>query len=159
MEYKRLREEVLYDQISGEFRWVNLGRRKSLVAGRIDKDGYRRIWIDRKECYAHQIAWTLMTGIWPRIDVDHKDGNRSNNAWCNLRLATRSQNVANAFVVSKNKSGYKGVHWSKVCGKWKAEITCQGKKIYLGIFDDPAVAYQCYCEAATKLFGGFARVS
>lgn len=53
-----------------------------------DLDGY--IVIDLSEdgygCYfAHDLAFLHMTGEWPKSPVIHLDGNKSNNAWANLR--------------------------------------------------------------------------
>ena len=41
-----------------------------------------------------------MTGADP-IEVDHIDGNRSNNKWSNLRNGTRSDNQRNTAFKSK----------------------------------------------------------
>lgn len=85
------------------------------------------------------------------MDVDHKNHDSLDNRRTNLRKATRSQNVFNTFRQSVNKSGYKGVFWS--AGKWRATIGLNKKLIYLGRFDDPAVAHQVYLKAL-KLHAG-----
>jgi len=36
-----------------------------------------------------------MTGSWPFAQIDHLDGNRSNNCFNNLRQATHGQNAMN----------------------------------------------------------------
>ncbi len=41
-------------------------------------------------------------------------------------------------------------------GKWKATIGHKRRKIYLGRFDTPELAYAAYCAAAKELHGEFA---
>lgn len=56
---------------------------------------------------------------------------------------------------SSNTSGYKGVHWNKRSGKWRAEIMFQGKKNSLGEYTDIEAAIEARKKAEEKLFGGF----
>lgn len=88
---------------------------------------------------------------------DHIDLNGLNNRRSNLRLATPLQNAANRGMLVTNTSGYKGVSWSKADKKWRATIGYRGKKLSLGLFDDPADAHRSYCKAASELHGDFAR--
>ena len=88
--------------------------------------------------------------------VDHINGNPLDNRRCNLRLSTHSTNAMNRFKTIKNKSGYKGVVWSKKRHKWEASIRKDGKLNYLGGFDTPELAYEAYCKAAKELHGEYA---
>jgi hypothetical protein len=88
--------------------------------------------------------------------VDHKDGNGLNNRRGNLRSCTRKQNAANRRLATNNKSGYKGVHWSKTRHKWVAQIGVDKKCINLGAFIDPWEAAQAYNTAALIEWGEFA---
>jgi hypothetical protein len=88
--------------------------------------------------------------------IDHRDGNRANNRWSNLRLATQSENSANRHRHINNTSGFKGVSLCK-WGKWRACIEKNGRKIHLGMYDTPQAAHAAYVAAARKLFGEFAR--
>lgn len=89
--------------------------------------------------------------------ADHIDGNPLNNCRDNLRLATISENNANARRRSDNQSGYKGVRWDEKTGTWRARIGLNGKRFSLGYFDTPEEAHAAYCTAARELFGEFAR--
>lgn len=89
--------------------------------------------------------------------VDHINGNPLDNRRENLRLATRSQNMANSTRRSDNTSGYKGVCWDKGMQKWRAGLSVNGKTRYLGCFDSPEQAHAVYLEAAKALHGEFAR--
>src|SRR3546814_8274071 len=75
-----------------------------------------------------------MTGKWPRGEVDHRNGARDDNRWCNLRKATKAQNQANARRRRDNTSGVKGVTWNKARKKWVAQIQAGGKRMSLGGF-------------------------
>lgn len=90
--------------------------------------------------------------------VDHVDnGNGLNNTRANLRIATVSQNRQNSKCRSDNKSGYKGVTWHHKAKRWQAVIYAPGNRLYLGLFDDPALAHEAYKAKAYELYGEFAR--
>ncbi len=80
--------------------------------------------------------------------VDHINMNCLDNRRCNLRLCTYSQNAKNRRKQINNKSGIKGVHLHQ--NKWLAQIKNNGKKIYLGIFDEKLDAHNAYVEACKK---------
>src|ERR1700761_6742388 len=98
-----------YEPVTGEFRWRVKHSRKVIagrVAGHPSKTlGYMMIGINGRVYYAHRLAWFYMTGLWPS-QVDHRDGDRLNNKWENLRLATHGQNVLNAKRAKNNTSGF-----------------------------------------------------
>jgi hypothetical protein len=113
--------------------------------------------IDRRAYLAHRLAWLYMTNEWPLCNIDHKDGDKTNNKWANLRLASVSQNAANKKRPATNTSGFKGVYWAPKSQKWAAQIEVNGHSIYLGLFATREGAHAIYCKAATEYFGGFAR--
>lgn len=76
--------------------------------------------------------------------VDHINQNKLDNRKSNLRDATKSLNALNSGMWGHNKSGYKGVSWSKQAKKWRATINVQKKQIHLGFFDTPEEAHQAY---------------
>lgn len=98
-----------------------------------------------------------MTGEWPSSSIDHKDLNRGNNKWLNLRLATRSQQNANRPAFNGRFNRFKGVSFHKAAGRWRAKIDFQRKSIWLGLYDTEEAAYEAYKEAAIRLHGEFAR--
>ena len=127
------------------------------VSGAINLKGYRMIKIRSKSYAAHRLAWLIVYGDLPEF-VDHKDGNRTNNAISNLRPATRSQNGANCGPRQRNKYGLKGVS-RHPNGKWLAQIQVNKRKLHLGLFDTAELASQAYLRSATRGFGEFARTS
>jgi hypothetical protein len=157
----RLREVLHYEPETGVFTWlVSTGRRTHIgdVAGCIKGGGYQQIRIDGSIYLSHRLAFFFITGIWPRHQIDHINMARADNRWINLRMATRSQNMANRRAYAANKSGFKGVSFNKKARKWKATICIDGKNRHLGSRDTREEAATLYAEAAEKYHGEFARV-
>lgn len=95
------------------------------------------------------------------VDVDHINGDPSDNRRANLRVATRSQNRVNTGLQSNNTSGYKGVSWRVKHQKWQAAISRiepRGMR-FLGHFDSAIEAARAYDAAAIELYGEFARLN
>jgi hypothetical protein len=89
--------------------------------------------------------------------VDHIDHNGLNNSRPNLQLATRSQNACNRRKRdSKCTSKYKGVWFNKREGKWMSVIKVDGKRIFLGYFNNELGAAKAYDKAAKLYHGNFA---
>ena len=160
---KRLREVLRYDYLTGNFYWIIASsprREAGMLAGSQHKTlGYIAIGIDGKKYFAHRLAWLYMTGKWPSKRLDHRDCNRSNNKWPNLRQATGSQNISNAKLHKDSRSGFKGVTWSKYHRRWHANIRSNGVRYYLGHYATAIEAHTAYCEATHRLNGEFARTS
>jgi hypothetical protein len=125
---------------------VTLGR----VAGTIDsRDGYQRIILNGRHYLGHRLAWLYVHGEWPKAEIDHRDGDRSNNTISNLRCATRGENQRNKPTYKNNATGAKGVHWHKQHRKYAAVIQCNGKSRHLGLFTTIEAASAAY-QAASK---------
>lgn len=159
----RLKEVLHYDARTGVFVWRQPAGRwgripAGTVAGNISHPGIC-IRIDGKLYLAHRLVWLYVFGRWPDDQIDHRDLDRTNNALLNLREANNSQNQGNQPLDKTNKSGYKGVSWSKSCNKWLANISIDNKSKYLGLFDTPEDAHAAYVAAASAHFGNFMRAS
>jgi hypothetical protein len=148
-----------YDPKTGVFRWRDGAdnRVAGRIAGYASNFGYRQIGIDGRKFGAHRLAWLLMRGEEPTVDLDHINGNRDDNRIANLRKATRSQNIANSRLSRRNSTGFKGVTYDKRWGHWRARIIKDRAEIHLGIFSSPEAAHAAYCAAARGSFGEFAR--
>lgn len=161
---KELKLFLEYSSKNGEFRWKVSPRKRFVlsdkqIAGCISKAiGYCLIGINGKRYYAHRLAWPYMTGKWPTSQIDHVNGNKTDNRFCNLREADQSTNKCNKPKRKDNTSGYKGVWLHKETGKWRAGLKIRGRKVDLGLHATPLAAYAAYCKAANVHHGQYARV-
>ena len=106
----------------------------------------------------HRVIYFLNTGVDPEEkQVDHIDGNRSNNKISNLRLATHAQNQHNKSRQGNNTSGVIGVYWDEKRKRWRCQIKYKSKNIDLGSFInfDEAVAVRIAAEY--RLHGEYRR--
>lgn len=157
---KLLKSLVRYSPETGIFtRLVARSNRVKVgeTVGRKNDQGYLTVNIDGFHYRLHRLAWFYVTGRWPVGDIDHINGDRSDNRWKNLREATRSQNMAN-MNGGKGRSGIKGVAWNSARKLWQAQIVVNGKCIYLGLFSGKEDAAAARREAAFKHHGSFARL-
>lgn len=116
------------------------------------EQGYSRFTIVGRLTMFHRLVYALCKG--PVVgNVDHIDGDVTNNHPDNLRLCCQSLNTANSKVRSDNTSGYTGVIWHKASNKWQAQTMLKGKRIHIGLFSCPKEAALAYNHELTKLFG------
>lgn len=147
----RLKELLIYDKDTGLF-FSNIS---NSVVGYKDDDGYIRIKINKKYYRAHRLAFLYMTGKFPDRQVDHKDLDKSNNKWDNIRSADNSKNNMNRILQKNNSSGYRGV--SQFKGRYRAIINKNKESIFLGYFETAEQASYAYKRAAIAKFGEFYR--
>ena len=91
--------------------------------------------------------------------VDHINGNPLDNRKKNLRLCTQKQNTKNGSRHKDGSSNYKGVHYHKLTGKWRAQICIDYKRKSLGLFNSQIDAAKEYNKAATKYHCKFAKLN
>jgi hypothetical protein len=162
------REELLsvldYDASTGLFTWRKRpnaqrwnGRYAGKLAGGRTLNGYRTISVGATPYYASRLAWLYYYGEWPGRIVDHINVDKDDNRIENLRLATKSQNAANAKAQSRIKSGLKGAYRNG--RNYSAKIKVSGRSIYLGQFDTAEAAHAAYISAAQRYFSEFARAA
>jgi hypothetical protein len=100
-----------------------------------------------------------MKGSWPKVFVDHKNGNTSDDRFENLREANCHSNQQNRRGSRFTGNPYKGIYWHRKVKKWAASIRSHGKEVYLGLFLDAESAAKAYDAAAICLFGDFAKTN
>lgn len=156
----RAREHLIYDAASGFLGWARPLTNRAVVgaeAGWVDETtGYRRLYFLGDFIYVHQIIWVMETGKFPTM-IDHVNGDRTDNRWENLRIATPHQNMCNSKIRSNNTSGHKGVSFCKVKKKWYAYIRAHGKSIALGRYHKLEDAIAARLAGEAKYHGDFAR--
>jgi hypothetical protein len=152
----RLKEVLFYNPQTGQMSWrVPRGRvRAGDLITCLNSAGYIVVRVDNTLMRAHRVAWAMTYGFWPQ-EIDHINGNRSDNRIENLRECTRQQNMKNLKKGKYNKSGLKGVSWHAACAKWQAHIKADGKNFYLGLFETKEEAHDAYIQASNKLHGVF----
>jgi len=117
--------------------------------------GYQSVRLHDRPYQAHRLIWLHVTGEWPADILDHIDGIPSNNAWNNLRPATRAENNRNRRA--RREGMLKGTIQVAKSGRWMAMIMLGRKAHYLGTFSSQEDAHAAYVEAAERLHGRFAR--
>ena len=162
-----LRECLRYSKTTGELQWLLRPRSHFKAtdrwlawnktwagkrAGSPHNAGYRSVAITCNGktfvILEHRVAWALATGAWPVGVIDHRDLDRSNNRFENLRDITFEQNchsTTRPLGMSKLRGAYR-------CGnRWRAQIKAGKKLHYLGVFETAQLAHKAYLDAKSKL--------
>lgn len=128
-------------------------------AGCDNGGGYLAFKVNRVTVKCHRAAWALYYGRWPDLDIDHINGNRSDNRIENLREADRTTNNRNAAIRSDNKTGVSGVTYRR--GRYVANIRGGGKQIHVGVFDciEDAAAARKLFESSLGYSVGHGRIA
>lgn len=156
---ERIAEYLEYDANTGKFTWLKnrKGHTKAgMEAGANHGRGYIVIALDGAQYLAHRLAWAIYYGAIPEnMQIDHINGNRSDNRISNLRLASHAENCRNSKVRKHSKSGIKGV--KKRGNKWHVRISVNRKEKWIGSYDTAEEANFAHQKAANELFGPFAK--
>jgi hypothetical protein len=150
--HERLKSQLQYNPETGDFFWLQRRRgvQTDRPAGRVSKaHGYKDICIDGVLHRAHRLAFYWMDGAWPEGVVDHINGVKHDNRWCNLRSCSQSQNMMNGPIRSNNKTGVVGVSWDKSRQRWLAQVRLNGKKKNLGRYQTKEQAMQAWVSAVS----------
>lgn len=156
---QKLNELLDYDPRKGTIVWrESIGPcSEGSPAGNVGQHGYLVIGIEGIYYLAHRIIWKMMTGCEPEDQVDHRDNDRLNNKWFNLRPATNGPNIQNSRLRRDNKSGIKGVCWDSSNKKWVAQISLNRKNYRIGRYVSIDDAAKAIIAARKKFHGEFAR--
>ena len=127
---------ITYNPISGKV----FGVKGNEIIRKID--GYVNIHITHcgkdYKLKAHQLAYYIEYGKIVE-QIDHKDGDRSNNKIDNLREVTHQQNQFN-----RNAKGYS---FNKKLKKYRAYITTDKVQLHLGYYNTEQEARKAYLDA------------
>ena len=136
-----LRQRLKYDQRTGKLYWTSNNKEAFTYKG---KRGYKvSTYTDettRRTLLAHRVAWAIFYGHEPIGQIDHINGDKTDNRITNLRCVTNQENSKNTKVRKTNKSGVTGVYRHSKCDLWVAQITVDGKTHHIG-------SYNCIDEA------------
>jgi len=137
---KRTSNSVKIGDVAGSIKMSSGGKR------------YIAIRVNGKKHSAHRLAFLYMTGNFPENQVDHDDGNGTNNKWLNLNDVSNIENSRNQRLSAANTSDHTGVRWNKKERKWKVRIGVNYEMITLGTFDDFFEAI-CRRKSAENKYG------
>jgi len=84
-----------------------------------------------------------------KIVVDHINNNKLDNRVENLQLVTQRYNTTKSII--KCSSSYIGVSWVERNKKWRAQISKNNNKVYLGLFNCEIQAHLAYQKALKEL--------
>jgi len=151
---EELHELFDYNPKTGELTWkIKPSRRVETgdQVGCIAQTGYIFTSIKKTSYKVHRLVWMWQYGKDPgSLDIDHINGNRSDNRIDNLRLVTHEENCRNRKQSRRNSSGVMGVH--KEQKKWRAELRFNGKKVCQRRYEDWFEAV-CARKSAENRYG------
>lgn len=114
---------IYTDQVAGSFRKSKSGKTYSIIS------------VLAQDYKAHRLAFIYMTGEEPD-QVDHINGDGTDNRWSNLREVSHEVNAKNQKLHCTNTTGSSGVTYRKDRNQWRARISVNGKMTTLGNFKD-----------------------
>ena len=123
------------------------------VAGCLDQiSGYSRLRLKGTLYLTHRIVWEMHNGPIPLgYEIDHINHVRNDNRIENLRLVDSTANSRNQKLHITNTSGVTGV--VRFRKKWRAQITVNNVRLFLGDFDDFSDAVSV--RKSAEIFYGF----
>lgn len=121
----KLREDFTYNAGTGDF------TRYDGNWGFISNYGYCHISYEGSIYKVHRLIWKWWYGYDPE-EIDHINGDRTDNRIDNLRNVNRSQNNTNTKIRTNNTSGYTGVSFDRIHSVWISRITINKKVIKVG---------------------------
>jgi hypothetical protein len=155
---ERLQKLVNYDPKTGIMTWKlpRPGVISGSPIGHKRPDGYLATKVSYQSYLVHRLVWLYVTGEWPKNQIDHRDGNRTNNRFENLRDATQSENNQNQKCARRDNVSTRllGVTIDyKRRGKkiFVAQININDVHKNIGRFATAAEAHEAYLAAKRLL--------
>lgn len=147
-----------YNPDTGELRWkirpnvqsfCRAGDPVTLTTG---THGYQSLRLWKQTFMAHRVIWKWMTGEDPLEGkvVDHRNRNKTDNRWQNLRIASFTENTRN-----RNRSEDSNISFQN--GKWVVRVAVDGGGVVrVGRYIRKGNARRAAKEARLKYHGEFA---
>lgn len=143
--------DINYDRENGKLYWNKSGSGRKLhkSIGTTTKQGYLQTTIKGVQLKVHHIVWFIETGKWPLEQIDHKDKDKSNNRFLNLREGN-SVNQHNRSI-RVGKSGLPGAYKVNKKKPWRSTIKINGKTKSLGLFNTKEEANAAYMKVKESI--------
>lgn len=149
------KEGFLYWKVKAHKR-VKVGEKAGYL--HVDEiESRHRIYFDGKKYLTSRLIFLFHKGYLPER-IDHENRNTLDDRIENLREATCSENCKNKSSRKNSSSKYLGVS-EKGSGFWVAQISTNGKNIYLGRFKNENYAALIYNRAAVMYHKEFANLN
>lgn len=141
-----------YDRVSGILFRIYSDREEKAGTYSFQKNKktrYISVCFNNRLYRSHHIIWLLCYGYWPTMQIDHIDGDGTNNRIENLRDVDLLINLHNRSKQINNTSGHNGVY-KRPNGKWCSKIGVCGGLIHLGTFKSKQEALKARKQANKK---------
>ena len=122
-------------------------------------DGYFVGSINKQYVLAHRVIYKIIYGVEPD-NIDHEDGDTSNNKKKNLISKTHQSNMVNRKLPVNNSTGQLGVYLNKKRNVWDAYIHVNKTRKFMGSFNsfDDAVAARKAAETSNNYHSNHGRI-
>lgn len=159
---ERLRE-LFVIKADGSLLWIRPSKHHPDLRGQTagtptpNRNGkvYWLVQVDGKKRKRSQIVFCMTRGRWPAQQIDHINGDSTDDRPSNLREATQEQNAWNHKRRAKKSPLPMGVRTSG-SGRFVARIAVHKKQITIGTFNTIEQASAAYAAARVQHFGEFA---
>lgn len=153
-----LETNLAYDSGTGNVFWKVKGPRRVLgrPLGSLSSSGYLTINLRYRSYQLHRVIWKIVTREDPGdFEIDHRNGIKTDNAWRNLRKATKGQNQQNSPRYKNCKSGLKGVSWKADRGAFVGQVRYNNVIHRTPYFSDKYECQKAVIELRETLHGKF----
>ena len=130
-----IREYLSYNKDTGDLTWIKKPSdraRVGAIAGSVNNFGYMHVGLKGKQYKIHRVAWFLYYGVEPTLDIDHINGDRSDNRISNLRELSRKDNQIAASKNRHKNTNSKGFYFCKAKELWHSWVKIDGTNHYIG---------------------------
>lgn len=130
--------KLLTDKTASERFWENVDKSEECWVWRRSTHSGYGLYCPPMSPYvlAHRFSYEEAYGEIPEgFQIDHKCHTRSCVRPEHLQAVTQKENIENYQPRKDNTSGFRGVSYHKVTGKWMAYGQHLGKNNYLGVYD------------------------
>lgn len=150
-----LKQKFTYDGANLVWKDTRFTSKIGKKAGTTTFAGYRQIAVDKISVREHRLVFMYVHGYMPK-EIDHINGNRSDNRIENLRDCTATINNRNSKTPNTNQTGIKGVFWDNSRNKWHGRVWADGKFAFSKCYEKFEDAVQAVREARQLHHGEYA---